>query len=248
MRHLDWVKDAKMDQTVLEAILASLQAAGAYNQNDQVAPAAILWTDKDQQWEPLVPRLHQLLQLTLGAYDPASRTGPAIWLKCMLARALSEADWPADDVPILYLPDVGRQELRAVEECPKSLQPLAEHSTARCTGRNSMPGLDPPGVPAIERWRVRAGRSARASDATAMRRLLVSRGCGEALPGTGQRASRQDVRCTPLVLRPLNTRAESGCVIYADGLRFDIGQKLKTAIWREAGRSTGVGDGRRHRR
>jgi hypothetical protein len=93
-----------------------------------MAPAAILWTDKDRQWEPLLPRLRQLLPqlLTLGAYDPASRTGPAIWLKCMLARALPEANWPADVVPILYLPDVGRQELRAVEECPKSLQPLAE--------------------------------------------------------------------------------------------------------------------------
>ena len=117
-----------MDQTVLEAMLTSLQAAGDYNQNDQMAPAAILWTDKDRQWEPLLPRLRQLLPqlLTLGAYDPASRTGPAIWLKCMLARALPEANWPADVVPILYLPDVGRQELRAVEECPKSLQPLAE--------------------------------------------------------------------------------------------------------------------------
>jgi hypothetical protein len=44
----------------------------------------------------------------------------------MLSRTLPEADWPADVVPILYLPDVSRQELRAVEECPKSLQPLAE--------------------------------------------------------------------------------------------------------------------------
>jgi hypothetical protein len=122
------VKDAKDVSIVLEAILASLQSASEYNQNDQVAPAAILWTDKDEQWEPLLPILRQLLPqlLTLGAYDPASRTEPAIWLKCMLARALPEADWPADVVPILYLPAVGRQELRAVEECPKGLQPLAE--------------------------------------------------------------------------------------------------------------------------
>src|SRR2546423_5396909 len=112
----------QMHQTVLEAILASLQAAGDYNQNDHVAPAAILWTDKDRQWEPLLPRLRQVLPqlVTLGAYDPAKRTGPAIWLKCMLARALPEAHWPADVVPILYLPDISRQELRAVEESPKS--------------------------------------------------------------------------------------------------------------------------------
>jgi hypothetical protein len=39
----------QMHQTVLEALLASLQAAGDYNQNEQVALAAILWTDKDRQ-------------------------------------------------------------------------------------------------------------------------------------------------------------------------------------------------------
>ena len=29
-------------------------------------------------------------------------------------------------VPVLYLPGVGRQDLRAVESCPESLKPLAE--------------------------------------------------------------------------------------------------------------------------
>ena len=128
----------KMDQTVLEAILASLQAASDYNQNEQVAPAAILWTDKDRQWEPLLPRLRQSLPqlLTLGAYDLASRTGPAIWLKCMLARALPEADWPTDVVPILYLPDVGRQEFKRVVGQPAGAAPTHHRtSEAGCGGR-----------------------------------------------------------------------------------------------------------------
>jgi hypothetical protein len=114
--------------TLLAAVLASLEAAGQYNKNDQVAPAVILWTDKERQWEPLVPRLREHLPqlLTLGAYNPAIHTGPAIWLRCLLARTLPEADWPEEVIPILYLPGIARQELRAVEECAKPLQPLAE--------------------------------------------------------------------------------------------------------------------------
>jgi hypothetical protein len=64
--------------------------------------------------------------LTLGPYDPATKTGPAIWLRCMVARTLPEATWPEGTVPILYLPGVSRAELREVEECPKPLQPLVE--------------------------------------------------------------------------------------------------------------------------
>jgi len=39
---------------------------------------------------------------------------------------LPEADWPEKTIPILYLPGVSRQELRAVAECPAPLMPLAE--------------------------------------------------------------------------------------------------------------------------
>jgi len=44
----------------------------------------------------------------------------------MIARTLPEADWADNVTPILYLPGVSRQELRAVEECPVHLAPLAE--------------------------------------------------------------------------------------------------------------------------
>jgi|GEM_PF-52869 len=114
--------------TVLDAILASLVRASQYNANDQVAPAVVLWTDHDHQWEPLVglvrERLPQLL--TLGEYSPGSRTGPAIWLRTVIARKLPEIPIPVDSIPILYLPGISRQQLRAVEECSKPLQPLAE--------------------------------------------------------------------------------------------------------------------------
>lgn len=114
-------------KTVFDAVLASLAKAPEYNRNDMIAPAVVLWTDKDRQWEPLADRLRDTLPhlLSLGDYDPACKTGPAIWLRCMIARTLPEADWPEETTPVLYLPGVSRQELRAVEDCPAHLQPLA---------------------------------------------------------------------------------------------------------------------------
>jgi len=43
--------------TVLDAIIQSLSRAGEYNRDDQVAPAVILWPDKERQWEPVRPVL-----------------------------------------------------------------------------------------------------------------------------------------------------------------------------------------------
>jgi len=113
--------------TFLDALIDALERAGNYNKNDQVAPAAVLWPDKERQWEPLIPLLRERLPLLmLGPYAPAQRTGPAYWLRCMIARTLPEDKLPDDITPILYLPGISRQEIRAVEECPRVLQPLAE--------------------------------------------------------------------------------------------------------------------------
>ena len=119
--------------TFLDAIIKSLTRAGEFNHDDQVAPAVILWPDKERQWEALLPVLRERLPhlLTLGTYDAQTKTGPAIWLRCMIgrdssSRLLPEANWPKKTIPILYLPGISRQELRAVAECPPALMPLAE--------------------------------------------------------------------------------------------------------------------------
>ncbi len=115
--------------TFLAALVAALQNAATANPGDQTRPAAVLWPDEARQWESLAPDLRAALPafLTLGAYNAAAGTGPAIWLRAILARALPEAEgWPEDAVPILYLPSVGKNDLRAVESCPRELQPLAE--------------------------------------------------------------------------------------------------------------------------
>jgi len=114
--------------TVIEASRNSLTAAARFNRSDMVAPAAILWTDADSQWEPLVSQLRPLMPelLTLGEYDPDEKTGPAIWLRCVIERSLPDVELPEDVIPIIYMPNVSRQTLRAVEECPNSLKPLVE--------------------------------------------------------------------------------------------------------------------------
>jgi len=118
---------------LLEAVRSSLAHAGRYNPGDVVPPAAVLWTDTDGQWRPAVEQLRGLMPelLTLGEYDAATRTGPAIWLRCVIEPAV-RADkfpglaWPAGTVPVIYMPGVSRQTLRAVEECPDALKPLVE--------------------------------------------------------------------------------------------------------------------------
>src|SRR5216684_2650511 len=113
--------------TFLDALVEAIKRAGRYNKNDQVPPAVVLWTDKDRQWEPLLPLLRERLPLlTLGSYKPAELTGPAFWLRCVIADTLPEPLLPADVTPVIYLPGISRQELRAVEDTPKLLQPLAE--------------------------------------------------------------------------------------------------------------------------
>lgn len=114
--------------TVIEALVRSLEAAARFNPNDVVRPHAVLWTDHDAQWQPIMPQLRRLLPqlLTFGDYDPEQRTGPAIWLRCVVDRALPEIQIPEGSTPIVYLPGVSRQELRAVQECPDRLKPLVE--------------------------------------------------------------------------------------------------------------------------
>ncbi len=125
---------------IVEELVRRVRSAAVYNPEVQVAPACILWPDRERQWEPIVPRLQAELpeMFVLGDYDPAKRRGPAIWLRCVLAgkfleelpERIQEGEkdlvLPKTPPPIFYLPGVGRQDLRAVETCPELLKPLAE--------------------------------------------------------------------------------------------------------------------------
>jgi len=113
---------------VLEHLVKSLRNAAKFNPEVEVRPACILWPDKDRQWEATIESLQGELGelLVLGDYAPEKRTGPAIWLRCVLAGTVPEVPLEARRVPVLYLPGVSRQDLRAIEDCPELLTPLAE--------------------------------------------------------------------------------------------------------------------------
>ncbi|WP_377737484.1 BREX-1 system phosphatase PglZ type B, partial [Comamonas denitrificans] len=109
-----------------DALIAVLQSAAKGNSHTTTPAAAVLWPDKERQWEAALPALRKLLPglCTLGEYAPEKRSGPAIWLKCAIAGSLPEVQ--LDGLPVVYLPGVSRAELRAIESCPRDLQPLAE--------------------------------------------------------------------------------------------------------------------------
>lgn len=114
-------------ETLLEALCISLRAASRHA-SSEVAPAAILWTDPDSQWKPIIPQLRLMLpELTVfGDYDPEQMQGPAIWIRCVIEGALPEINIPEGLTPIIYISDESRQTLRAAEDCPWLLQPMVE--------------------------------------------------------------------------------------------------------------------------
>lgn len=118
---------AKGTITLLDALRESLKRSLRSPEGSADA-VALLWTDAEGQWRSLIPKLRlELPQLySLGRFDRPSRSGPVIWLKCVVERAVPEDAPPQGTVPILYLPGVIRQELRASGDCRPEFQPLIE--------------------------------------------------------------------------------------------------------------------------
>ena len=114
------------DTSLIAAIEESMRVCARASEG-VAAPAAILWPDPERQWLPLIPQLRASLPqiYSFGEFDAARQFGPAIWLRCVVDRTVDGA--PAEGVcPIVYLPGVSRQELRAGVDCAPRLQPLIE--------------------------------------------------------------------------------------------------------------------------
>ena len=113
--------------TVLDRLIEHLRARDAAL-DGQERPAAVLWTDPRGEWLPLIETMKTRAAelLVLGDYAPDARTGPAIWLRGLVDKALKEPVLPDNRAPILYLPRVGRQSLTAGEDCPQTIRPLVE--------------------------------------------------------------------------------------------------------------------------
>ena len=129
---------------VIDYLVTQLRDSARYNSQVQVSPAVVLWTDETQQWQAAMPIIKRYLPelLELGEYRPTERTGPAIWLKCMIAGTAPEQSLPADAIPILYLPGVSRKDLRAIDQCSLALQPLAELQYRGCWWAYNTAGRD----------------------------------------------------------------------------------------------------------
>lgn len=111
--------------TFLDAVSQALDRTLEHPAENEAEAVAILWPDESRQWEPLVQRLSEARPiLTLGHYDPQGWAGPAYWLRCVIDGALPGPPMPG--IPIVYLPGFSRSEVRAVEEAPAALKPLAE--------------------------------------------------------------------------------------------------------------------------
>jgi hypothetical protein len=114
-------------RTLLEALRQKLRGCNVCS-DAELAPVAILWTDPKREWLPLIPQLRSALPelFSLGPYDAEQHQGPSLWLRCIVDRTLADSALAATQTPILHLPGVGRQDLRAGEGCPWEWEPLIE--------------------------------------------------------------------------------------------------------------------------
>jgi len=88
---------------VRELLAKAVRHTADFDPGLQVRPACILWPDGERQWEAAIPALQKDIPelLVLGAYNPKSRTGPAIWLRCAIELAQTGLLAQPDDVPYL---------------------------------------------------------------------------------------------------------------------------------------------------
>ena len=113
-----------MSETLLDRLVVALDDAASSDGNVFAPPVALFWPDKTRQWEGAIERLRKRRRvLTLGSHRPGGGSGPALWLRCVVAGTV-EVDGP-DGLPVVYLPGVSRDELRSVAADDQALAPLA---------------------------------------------------------------------------------------------------------------------------
>jgi hypothetical protein len=144
-----------MKYSIYDKVCKALKQAEQHNSSIMVKTEVILWPDPEKQWiEGIATMQEELPQLiTYGKYNPVEKQGPAIWIKCMVARVLPEANWADDVTPIIYLPGVSKDDLRNVENARLEFQPLLEYRTQapcsfRKTGKNGQ---------SLHLWKIRSG-------------------------------------------------------------------------------------------
>lgn len=114
-----------MTETLLDQVESCMRSALGFNENAEVAPVVLLWPDRARQFGAVVKALGPRMPIvTLGEWDPTGAAGPAYWVRCAVAGTVEL--YVPDGTPVVYLPGVGPEDLRAIEGCPRDLAPLAE--------------------------------------------------------------------------------------------------------------------------
>jgi hypothetical protein len=118
-----------MAKSIYDKVVNALKQAENHNSNVMVKPEVILWPDPENQWCDVIEVLQESIPhlLIYGNFELSKKQGPAIWLKCMIAKVLPEANWDAEAIPIVYLPGVAKSDLRNVENAVFNFQPLLEY-------------------------------------------------------------------------------------------------------------------------
>ncbi len=106
--------------TILESILKYLRSAASYNKHELAAPRVILWPDEERLWTQCIEPLRASYPAlwSLGDYCPDQATGPAAWLRYQLETQGGE------DVPVIYLPGIGRSAFHSADQCPNQAKHL----------------------------------------------------------------------------------------------------------------------------
>ncbi|MGD0812546.1 MAG: BREX-1 system phosphatase PglZ type B [Verrucomicrobiota bacterium] len=106
--------------TILDFITQALKQAADYNSHDSASPRAVLWTDADRIWEPVIEQVRNAYPhlWALGDYHPEKKQGPAAYL-----RFAMETECPKGVTPVLYLPGISRAEFRSAA----SMKEIALH-------------------------------------------------------------------------------------------------------------------------
>ncbi|MCB0520334.1 MAG: BREX-1 system phosphatase PglZ type B [Lewinellaceae bacterium] len=118
-----------MNYSLKDKVVENLKKAAQHNSQIMVRPEVILWPDPERQFEQVIPALQRTFPalLIFGAFQPEKKQGPAIWLKCMVARTLPEAEWPEKTIPIIYLPGMSKGDFRNIAVAGLDVQPLMEY-------------------------------------------------------------------------------------------------------------------------
>ncbi|MDR7225212.1 BREX-1 system phosphatase PglZ type B [Aminobacter aminovorans] len=118
--------------TLADGLASALLDAADVFERGAHWPGAVLWPDPERQYSSVYESLREALATRsvalyrLGAYDPTTGTGPAIWLRCLLDTELPGASPAPGSIPVILLPGVTSAALKHPQTLDRAVRPLVE--------------------------------------------------------------------------------------------------------------------------